>query len=63
MLTSLQQQLIDAIAEGHRDYGEIAEEVGVSRQLVRRTIKRLCRRYGVRMVDLPAAVESGAATV
>lgn len=59
-LTLLELHLIDAIRDGLRDYADLAEEVGVTRNAARRALRRLCRRYDCALEELPGALDRAA---
>lgn len=47
------ERIIRLIADGYDTIG-IAEQLGVSRWIVKDEVKSLCTQYGCRMIDLPA---------
>lgn len=55
-LTEGQRAVVEIIAREGADYGAIADELDLGQSVVRRRIRRLCRRFGVPARDLPAAV-------
>lgn len=63
MLTPSQQRVVDAIADGAVDYGDIAEDADMQRTHARKIVRSLCKRYDVPLQRLPAAVEREAAKV
>lgn len=56
-LTERQRAIVALVDEGVDVRDDIAEELGLSRNAVRKEIAVLCSRYGCSTYDLPAAVE------
>lgn len=61
-LSERQRSIVALIDEGLDIRDEIAEELDISRNTVRREIAVLCARYGCSTYDLPAAVDREEAT-
>jgi DNA-binding NarL/FixJ family response regulator len=56
-LSERQRLIVRLIEQGYDARDDISEELGISRNTVRREIAVLCSRYGVSAQDLPTAIE------